>query len=853
MSWDQYLNGLLHRETELDDITISVDGSLTFSVPPIIKASVLLADDLKSTSRYNSLMFPEKQISSFLYALLRTLYNMEEDRIGQSYDPASFEEGQLLKFNNHVARFLKFELGNGDNPARIWVEFADGVKWSIPSIAAPYFQLTTTSRNLTQLRTFRKDFKPCLDTMMSEDKQSFLTTLSDYKTHLMSTSIYVAPIGRTRNFIQDTLLNGRRAGDVLLFGQTDHEGKIKPISPGQAAGIPALTLAPDLYAANRIIEGGNTVHSIFVQADQTIINSQLSAIDSVIEAGIPITLLSDLTSIQTFHNLECRHFKVWVWNKSYVLPDLVEEDSPIAVKVRNSAEHTVEYLNFDCPHLDRTIRLLNEYSQIIEDTSPNLIPVRNFLYDAAFRNLRAVIPVSNSSGIQSAAGKALEILEGEKRYISQELYSALLEAIENISFLNSEHFVLPKTEAIKGLLSQREKPLYILIPSGTDKIPIQRLLKMHAHGIDQFQIFYPDEYTAFDNPSSGLVIVSGWFNRKIMHKILRAHTAPNILIMLYGIEDEWKTLFKQWDSERRMQNEARNAELLYSIGIFDIPTAEISSQKGIVSESFDELEVIEQTLSRNRYGSYKATYAQDAVDVKPVDYVGNLRTFFRTGRKVITVTGMMYETEEVIKEKFPNELRQGDFVVERATSKDLIREIADRILENSGYENARNTAEMWKETLKIMEKLSGREIVYQNLKAVGCKKQLVTIRTWMDNENMISPSDPKDILNIAKAAGDPILYEKFEDVAAAGSLVRQAHIQAGHYLSRKLKQVLAEQLSSVNFGFPHDIWQPIDLDIETVGAVKILKIVDIGPDMKVDSYLTNRLLSIDKDVAWGGL
>lgn len=851
MSWEQYLQDLLDKKTELDDISISIDGSNYFPVPPIIKTSVLLADGFKKTGHYNTLIFPERQISSYLYMLLRTLFNIAEERIGQTYDPANFHVGQLLKYKNHVVRFIRFDPGYEGEPAKIRVEFADRVEWETKLARAPQFQLTTTNRGLTQYRKFKKDFGADLATISNMDKCSFLSKLSDFRTHLTSTSVYIAPIGQTRELLQDTWLNNSRASDILFFGQADYEGKIAAITAGQAAGLPALTIAPNLNAAVKMIGNDHSVHSIFVQADQKIVDSQLSDIDLIIEAGIPLTLLSDSSGLEKLQNLECRNFCFWTWDKSSLLSVFLETESPIATKVKNSIERTVEYLNFDCPLLDHTIRLLNEHRQIIEDTAPKLIPVRNYLYWTAFHNLRAISPVSDSLRIQSTLKRTFEILEQEERHISQDLYSALSEVIENISLLNSGGFSLPKTEAIRDLLSNEKYPLYVIVPIGSDKILIQQYLALPAGDRKEIHILYPDEYIAFDKPSDGLAIASGWYNRKTMHKIFQANIAPKILTMLYGIEQEWKELYVQLKDNQVKERRIHNSKLLNAIGIFDAHAVALTAQEVTIPEILDEVEAIELTLSKGRYGSYRTSDSQEVVDVIPVDYVGGLRTFFRTNSKVITVTGIVQEKREGIKEKDPKALRLDDFVVERTSSKDLIREIADKILENGGQGHRRDIAEMWKETLKIMERLSGRDIVYQNLKAAGCNKKRSTIRNWLEDESMISPKDPEDIRHIAKAAGDSILHEKFEEVATASTVVRQAHIKAGHYLSGKLKQILGEKLSSFNFGYVHDISHPIDLEIETFGSVKILRIIDIGPEMQVDLNLTNRLLSTDRDDFFG--
>ena len=51
--------------------------------------------------------------------------------------------------------------------------------------------------------------------------------------------------------------------------------------------------------------------------------------------------------------------------------------------------------------------------------------------------------------------------------------------------------------------------------------------------------------------------------------------------------------------------------------------------------------------------------------------------------------------------KLPAELKIGDFVVVRETDRDLVREIADVALANSGKQNLREIASKWRDALQI--------------------------------------------------------------------------------------------------------------------------------------------------------
>ena len=88
-----------------------------------------------------------------------------------------------------------------------------------------------------------------------------------------------------------------------------------------------------------------------------------------------------------------------------------------------------------------------------------------------------------------------------------------------------------------------------------------------------------------------------------------------------------------------------------------------------------------------------------------------------------------------------------------------------------------------------------------------------------------------------------MLLETAEDVYAAGQEVKGVHVQAGQYLSKLLKKQIVEALSSHEEIDAFNLWDPIELQLEDIGKVVILKIIDINRPIQIDSGNTNRLLS----------
>ena len=81
-----------------------------------------------------------------------------------------------------------------------------------------------------------------------------------------------------------------------------------------------------------------------------------------------------------------------------------------------------------------------------------------------------------------------------------------------------------------------------------------------------------------------------------------------------------------------------------------------------------------------------------------------------------------------------------------------------------------------------------------------------------------------------------------EEIFEAARVVRSAHIQAGRTLSDMLKVKLAEELQRYGKIDPFNFWEPIEINVDGIGTAKILKIIDVGSIVPVDSSDTNRLI-----------
>ena len=857
MLWNDYLDRQLSQETVLDNLLISVHGKESVRAPEIIKASILISDKMIGAGRKNMIVFPEQKSSAFLYVLLITLFNISEGRIKKEYNPYSFVKGEKLGFRNSVVEFDRIDIDGNDRVERIFVSTANGIVFGMPLEIAPFLQRKQTKR-LSKYESFKKEYNHFKTEQLLTSSKAFIQDLSDYKTHLETSSVFVAPILTSKGRFLETSIDGKRISDFLLLAQADPSGNIGNMTSGQLAGAPAIVLCQDLYIVNEALGVGLITNTVFAEASQNSIENQLDALDDLIRQEIPIVLLADQISYSDYSSLESRGFHIWTWNENTITPTLYSKtESDIDIKARNAALKRTAFIELSCPEISVAILLLNKNKRSIEDKSAAIIQVYQDLFEIALMILRTIMPLGNIIFINEALKKCKSILIDEEPYISVEMFSELMEVVENIAEICGNGNNLPKAATINSLLlGMNNRPVTIIIPQNTSKNDIEQHLSRIINRMDAgIKVVYPGEYHMQTESIDSHTIVSGWFNRSTMNKIINANIAPEVTTLLYECEKQWKNGYLKSSSEASKRINTFNADVLGLIeGSKDVKfEREIMPYSALDSEfqENDEVEEIELTLRQSKYRRFISPISENSVEANPVSFVGDLMAFYRAGHSLLIATKLINEDYENIEEVKPSELDVGDFVIEREVQRDLIRDIADIILKNSGYLNVRTTARKWKEALEVELTFSDEDVIFEKLKANGCNRCRATVRKWLFDNGVIKPQSKEDVIAIARSTDDPVLLEMVDEVFEAGMTIKSAHIQAGHYLAEKLKSNLATALAAFGNIDGFNVWQPIELDIEDIGRIKILKVIDVGETVFVDATITNRLIDTNRIIAQG--
>lgn len=859
LDWNEYIEHLLSRESSLDGIMLSLrDTSKPVGIPPIIKASVLMLDRmLEYQGKFNILVFPERIQSIFIFTLVKLLYNISEGRIERVYDPEKFHPGEKLKLGKAVAEFMRVEEINGKRHMRI--RFAD-LETSAPIEFFPLFQ-KTNAQVLSKYEKFaeaKKAAKRLLQSMSADEK--YLKLLTDYKTHMDSSIVNMTSVINMKEQINSCELFGHSAKELLLVGQVDYEGNVRNIGAGQLGGTPAIVLASDLYAISEMAQKGHPIQSIIIDgSNANSLLSQLDALDELMRLDVPITCVTDIVNSFDLQPFLDRKFNLWRWDETSITEKLYDA-VPLASdqKTKHCAKRNVEHLISDGNEISTAIRKMSFHKSEAQDLSAQMLKLFDRLYSLAFIALRQTVPFDDTQIAQTRhiLEECNSILVAEKNYIAPKTYDDYCIAIDCLKTVFTSGYVLPKHDALgERLRKEKYKSICIVVPERTEKKRVQEYWQMWCRRkmlSTQVFVLYPAEYYPVQCTQFSATIVVGWLKRAIMRKILYSFNTQRYTVLLYDYEKGWKNYSTaKWNAALDNSQNRQVIEKALASNKLQISTARFNPKPSVSEEipRTDEYEEIELILRENKFRQYVASGGQktasETIEAIPVNFVGGYLAFYRTGHKVLSATNIIVNDADKIKDddkKLPADLKLGDFVVVHEADRDIIKEIADVILERLGKPNYRELATKWKEALEIEKLFYTNDQIYQKLVEAGCTRGPESVNRWLTDEDMIAPQDKEDLWYIAKVTGSTVLTDMLDRIFEAAQTVKVAHSKAGRILSNTLRTRIVEAIDEYGDIDPFNIWEPIEMQVDGIGTVRILKIIDIGNPVVVDIADTNRLI-----------
>lgn len=860
MNWDNFIHKLINTKTQLDDICLSFPGEAEkVPIPPVVKASILMLDKMiKNQGCYNIFVFPEKKVILNAFVLYKLIYNLCMGKIHRDYDPAKFKPGERLKLGKSIVEFVGTEFRNGENC--LILASSDLKHYSAPITYLPFFQKANTKRPLNSHRKFYASLQGIKSLIEKKSHGSqLITELAEYKTHINNSIFSMMSIKNAKEMISGYMLDKKRVDDIFLVGQTDNSGSVRNIGVGQLSGIPSIVFAPNLFQIIAASENGHPIQSLIIDiSNSNEIQTQLTWLDSLLRLEIPIVCITDAVNSFDLHHFISRAFNVWRWDSTSLRDILLGSLTPATEKkYMNCVNHDVGFEEIESQEISGAMKLLSAHSRNFASCSAKMMRLYKELSNLSFSAIRETACFSPAfiNKTKDVLQECEIALEDEKKFISPERFDDCKMLISHLEKVYDVNYRLPKQKALADLLILRRfKKVYLIVPERTDKLRIDKYWAdwcSKNNLCTDIEVLHPGDYYLTECEPDAVTIIACWFRRTIMRKLLFGFNSDKYIVLLYDYECRWRDYDRQkWFLA---MNDTQNREIIdksFSSDQIEFLTGDrryfLNQPTDDTGFLYDELNEIEINLRNSSYRQYVVsttdTPGLEITEAIPVSYVGSYFSFYKNNHKLIVITKIITENSKEIEVKTAEQLKVGDFVAVRETDLDLIKDLANIILKRRGSEDLREMAMKWKEAIRIDQLFSTQNSLFKRLKKLGCTRGYHTVSGWIADEDMIAPEQKEDLKFIGEATESDVLLERLDEIFDAAQKVRNAHRLAGKILSRQMKGRIAEFLMNCGDIDPFNIWKPIEIEIDQIGRVRILKIIDISPVVSVNVTNTNRLI-----------
>lgn len=858
MNWTEVISYKKGKKSVLDLVEIEDSEKVGKKsvVHPLISLTISIIEKmLESGEKKQVIVLPEREAAGFIIAVLLNINRIIDRNSESNYNPYDFEKGQLLKYENCIVEFAGIE--KLYDKEYIKVKCSNGY-YSLPLEVSPYFQKTETKKSLLKLERVNLTKKKIVEDELSV--KAILHSVQNLRTHLDGKVFYVSTINQTLDYIGRVSFNGIPLEELLLIGRIQQNGTIANINKGKLSGTPTLSVATDLHSITKALRLHNSAELLVIDSTNisTTVNNELPLLkEEILNTGLPVVVLTDTISSFDLDSIEEHGFCIWRWNEQTIPRELCNDDEGIlkvfARKTKNCSKLEQNYIYCNDERLNKIIKSLYEIRKEVteEGQGTDIIDLYSRLWNITY----SIIQNISSFNLNHFSMSSDDIIEYKKALKLQKGYissttiykiSDIINSLANLVCCSDSYTV--KADALKTHLFEdtNYEIINIVVSDRTDVTMLKKYWdeQMSKAGKPHtLRIFTANQFIMTEEAGEYPTIICGWLGNLTMRKILYGYNCSNYTILLYNCERPWQIAhINSWDRAFLLNSNNKVLKLL------NIDEEKLFStvQKGPIPQDIDAntIDEIDMIIRENRYRKYQSFYSQensDPVESIPVTFAGGSIALFGLTKRLVSVTGIIIGTHTKIDSITPDQLIPGDFIVIRETEKDIIREIADVFLTNSGYSNARKIASEWREALNVAIIFNTHEEIYNRIKTAGCKKSFNTIKQWLENDEMIAPHDREDLIYIAKATGDTSLENRCDEIFDAIRIVRSAHLRAGDYLSSQISVKIPISLKNIGIIDPYSIMSEIELKLDVIGTVKILKVIDIGEKILVNRNYINRL------------
>lgn len=684
---------------------------------------------------------------------------------------------------------------------------------------------------------------PILDTKLQGNTSLFQTSVVLVsKIYEVREQISGLSVGTDNNTCADL-------ANVFGWGSLTEDGEVKIWGSAGRREEPLVLVSSNFADVCEYVEV-NSHKTDLIVVDGASYLKDLSSFETLLSKNISVVFVLSGKDQYGIQYLKKKDFDFWAWNsddlKTLHQDFSITEENPfyhLTKKIESFASFDAEVIDCSNPAFEKAFELLNQIRREINDEDYHASQILDQIYGFFSRASRLVAAADQIKEKSNNHISSIETnLQTFRYYLKPEFYEIFAQIVE---------FLKQGTADLNG---ENSKPARLrsqigkLLSSGCEKICVV-LSKSDFQVEKEFlSAQFPGNKVIFERNASfkmredyDCVILCGYLKRNHLLRIFDEALGAKLIILNYPHEKEWtrsvkKQFFGAFDNQAFRNGKVFGKKLQISPPVN--PAPEPSSPMPALEEFEIKLhEFKKQRILRN----INEDSGGQKVAAKCVTFNQGSFAFLTESYSVPVINELMGGRRlERIPQKKIKDISPGDFLLFRESSgRDLIREMADVGLARSGKPNLRETASQWREALERIYEKNGKSLskVKAELKKYDCDRNELTIKNWLFDENQIAPGEDSDLLAIAAVADDGNLLKKYDDMIAAISQVRGAHIQAARQVARLLEKRVKGDLEDLSES-------DVEIKVPGLGKVYIVCVESIDSGFTdVPGHKANRILT----------
>lgn len=828
----------------------SDDRPVADTLPLLLLANQAVVNSMLEIGKNRiAIVLPDDELNilPLLVAFYFEKVKYDPDYSGNIFD--DIESGQHIRIGDAVAEFIR--LNKDDNT--IVIKYGTNTSRSTPvELTAPAseyrFYMEKTDSALSSISTWNRSITKLKQRVKTFDKND-VRILKGKRSTLNKTIMFLAGKGTFVNDIKSLRVCEESLDKIITYGEVDNDidGGHRLLNRGQLDCKPAISVASKLHEIRKALRNPEVLTStstiVVSQEKYSEIVDNIDTLKKCLKAGIPFIVFVPEREYESYKVLDDLKFSLWHWDTSLLkASDAFYNNDPVSgssifyefsQKINSAIKSSVSVAICDSDMLALMRNKIRVISNALKEENSDLhrLVMQAYKFHRILSNFvhpgnETILEKMNEALIEMEElwNKNKDALYGREVYEEVnhvlELAKALLHSGKN-----------GKATAMQDFLEDRKtQPTVVLFPDRFDLIDDYRTLLQEQYNVDVYNL---NEFLAESRKYNYHIenVVVTWFSASDFLLIKQTYCYDTLHLILYKFEDNWRKIFNyQYDTG--FATEAI-VERTKEIGITLDETVETDVIESHIFEEYDEHNFENDVIKEMICTESTSSEAADSVETIPILLSPEAVAFFSPNHELIDVTSLCMGRTSLSEKKDAAKLNRGDLILIRQSSRDIVYEKADELLQKDKMIDLRSLSSKWVERLERYS--SGKEAVevMDAFAEKGVECSIQQIRYWLLGDT-ICPSDKNVLIAIAELCCDEEFLASVDEVYAAGKTVQEYHRKAGRLISRELKSRAGEIA---------DIYKSANRsgNVEGIGNVQIFRVEDILEREYVNRVRVNRV------------